>query len=49
MYPVAKIVDHQKGHLGPSMTSRYAGQDPLSAKAAAIGAVKLPLPETGAT
>jgi hypothetical protein len=42
MYTVAEVVGHQKGDLGPSMTSMYAGQEPLEAKAKAVGAIRLP-------
>ena len=34
MYTVAEVVGHQKGDLGLSMTSRYAGRETLEAKAA---------------
>jgi integrase len=42
MRTVAQVVGHDVGDLGLSMTSMYAGQEPLSAKAAAIGAIRLP-------
>jgi integrase len=42
MRTVAQIVGHDVGDLGLSMTSMYAGEEPLSAKAAAIGAIRLP-------
>jgi integrase len=42
MRTVAQLVGHDVGDLGLSMTSMYAGQEPLSAKAAAIGAIRLP-------
>jgi hypothetical protein len=35
-------VGHQKGDLGLSMTSRYAGQETMEAKAACVRAVRLP-------
>jgi hypothetical protein len=41
MYTVAEIVDHQKGNLGLSMTSRYAGRETMEAKAACVRAVRL--------
>jgi hypothetical protein len=40
---VAEVVGHQKGDLGLSMTSRYAGRETMEAKAACVRAVKLPL------
>ena len=42
MRTVAQIVGHDVGDLGLSMASMYAGQEPLSAKAKAIGAIRLP-------
>ncbi len=42
MYTVAEVVGHAKGELGLSMTSRYAGRETMEAKAACVGAVKLP-------
>ena len=42
MRTVAQLVGHDVGDLGLSMTSMYAGQEPLSAKAAAIGSIRLP-------
>jgi hypothetical protein len=42
MYTVADNVGHAKGGLGLSMTSHYAGRETLEAKAACVGAVKLP-------
>ncbi len=42
MRTVAQVVGHDVGDLGLSMTSMYAGEEPLSAKAAAIGAIRLP-------
>jgi integrase len=42
MRTVAQQVGHDVGDLGLSMTSMYAGQEPLSAKAKAIGAIRLP-------
>jgi integrase len=42
MYTVAEVVGHQKGELGLSMTSRYAGQETIEAKVACVRAVKLP-------
>ncbi len=42
MYTLAEVVGRRRVGFGPSMTSRYAGQEPLSAKAAAIGAIRLP-------
>ena len=42
MRTVAQICGHDVGDLGLSMTSMYAGEEPLSAKAAAIGAIRLP-------
>jgi integrase len=42
MRTVAQIVRHDVGDLGLSMTSMYAGEEPLSAKAKAIGAIRLP-------
>jgi integrase len=44
MRTVAQIVGHDVGDLGLSMTSMYAGEEPLSAKAKAIGAIRLPSP-----
>jgi integrase len=49
MYTVADNVGHAKGGLGLSMTSHYAGRESLEAKSKAVEAVKLPLPEAGAT
>ena len=43
LYTVADVVGHAKGELGLSMTSRYAGQETLEAKATCVRAVKLPL------
>jgi hypothetical protein len=37
-----QVGGHQKGDLGLSMTSRYAGREALEAKAACVMAVKLP-------
>jgi hypothetical protein len=42
MRTVAQVGGHDVEDLGLSMTSMYAGQEPLSAKAAAIGAIRLP-------
>jgi len=42
MRTVAQIVGHDVGDLGLSMTSMYAGEEPLSAKAKAIRAIRLP-------
>ena len=42
MRTVAQVVGHDVGDLGLSMTSMYAGQEPLEAKAAAVRAIKLP-------
>lgn len=42
MRTVAQIVGHDTGDLGLSMTAQYAGEEPLEAKAAAIGAITLP-------
>jgi integrase len=42
MRTVAQLVGHDVGDLGLSMTSVYAGQEPLEAKAAAVRAIKLP-------
>jgi integrase len=42
MYTVAEVVGHQKGDLGLSMTSRYAGRETMEAKAACVRAVRLP-------
>jgi integrase len=42
MYTVAEVVGHQKGDLGLSMTSRYAGRETMEARAACVRAVKLP-------
>ena len=42
MRTVAQVVGHDVGDLGLSMTSMYAGQEPLEAKAKAIGAIRLP-------
>jgi hypothetical protein len=39
---VAEAVGHQKGDLGLSMTSRYAGRESMEAKAACVRAVRLP-------
>jgi hypothetical protein len=36
------VVGHQKGDLGLSMTSRYAGRETMEAKAACVRAVRLP-------
>jgi hypothetical protein len=33
MYTVAEVVGHQKGDLGLSMTSRYAGRETMAARA----------------
>ncbi len=44
MYTVAEVVGHQKGDLGLSMTSRYAGRETMEAKAACVRAVRLPAP-----
>ena len=43
MHSVAEVLGHQKGDLGLSMTSRYAGRETMEAKAACVRAVKLPL------
>jgi hypothetical protein len=43
MRTVAQIVGHDVGDLGLSMTSMYAGEEPQSAKAKAIGAIRLPI------
>jgi integrase len=44
MRTVACLVGHKSGEVdGLSMTARYAGQEPLEALAAAVGAIKLPL------
>ena len=32
MHTVAEVLGHQKGDLGLSMTSRYAGRETLAAK-----------------
>jgi integrase len=42
MRTVAQLVGHDTGGLGLSVTSMYAGEEPLSAKAKAIGAIRLP-------
>jgi integrase len=42
MYTVAEVVGHQKGELGLSMTSKYAGRETMEAKAACVRAVRLP-------
>jgi integrase len=42
MYTVADNLGHAKGGLGLSMTSHYAGKESLEAKAACVGAVRLP-------
>jgi len=42
MYTLAEVVGHQKGDLGLSMTSRYAGRETIAAKPACVRAVKLP-------
>jgi integrase len=42
MRTVAQVLGHDTGGLGFSMTSMYAGEEPLEAKAAAIGALRLP-------
>ncbi len=42
MHTVAEVLGHQKGDLGLSMTSRYAGRETMAAKAACVRAVKLP-------
>jgi integrase len=44
MYTVAEVVGHQKGDLGLSMTSRYAGRETMGAKVACVRAVRLPAP-----
>jgi integrase len=44
MYTVAEVVGHQKGDLGLSMTSRYAGRETMEAKASCVRAVRLPGP-----
>jgi hypothetical protein len=49
MRTVAQIAGHDVGDLGLSMTSMYAGEEPLSAKAKAIGAIRLPSPQAGVT
>ena len=36
MYTVAEVVGHQKGDLGLSMTSRYAGLETMQAKAPCV-------------
>ena len=41
MYTVAEVVGHQKGDLGLSMTSRYAGREAMEAKMACVRAVRL--------
>ncbi len=46
LYTVAEIVGHAKGELGLSMTSRYAGQETMTAKAACVRAVRLPVGAT---
>ena len=44
MHTVAEVVGHQKGDLGLSMTSRYAGRETMAAaKAACVRAVNLPI------
>jgi hypothetical protein len=42
MYTVAETVGHAKGELGLRMTSKYAGREPMEAKAACVRAVRLP-------
>jgi integrase len=42
MRTVAEVVGHEKGELGLSMTSRYAHQEPMSAKMACVRSVRLP-------
>jgi len=42
MRTVAETVGHKAEELGLSMTARYAGRESLEAKAACVGAVKLP-------
>jgi len=42
MRTVAEVVGHEKGELGLSMTSRYANQEPMTAKVACVRAVRLP-------
>jgi integrase len=42
LYTVAEVVGHAKGELGLSMTSRYAGQETMTAKAVCVRAVNLP-------
>jgi hypothetical protein len=42
MYTVADNVGYQKGGLGLSMTSRYAGAETLEVNAACVRGVKLP-------
>jgi integrase len=42
MRTVAQVVGHDVGDLGLSMTSMYAGQEPMEAKAAAVRAIRLP-------
>jgi|SRR5271166_1967482 len=40
MHTVAEVLGHQKGDLGLSMTSRYAGRETLAAKVACVRAVR---------
>jgi hypothetical protein len=43
LYTVAEVVGHQKGDLGLSMTSRFAGRETMEAKMACVRAVTLPI------
>jgi hypothetical protein len=38
----AEVGGHQKGDLGLSVTSRYAGRETMEAKEACVRAVRLP-------
>jgi integrase len=42
MRTVAQLVGHDTGGLGLSMTSHYAGEEPLEAKAKAVESIRLP-------
>jgi integrase len=42
MRTVAQVVGHDTGGLGLSMTSMYAGEEPLEAKSKAVASVRLP-------